>query len=140
VSSLQPTFAEGIELMRQAELVAAQAARSTLLIKPAAPNAFNGQNGDYRKSFGMNQAADAKKELLNECRAAVRKAALCRADRTSTADDSARYLESIGLPADALGNAAGSLFRGGDWEWTGCLKNSERESNHAHSNKVWRLK
>jgi len=101
---------------------------------------FNAAAADLRKEWGMGLAADAKKELLADCRAAVVAAALRRADRTATADDSARYLISVGLPADALGNAAGSLFRGDDWEWTGRLQNSERESNHAHSNKVWRLK
>jgi hypothetical protein len=103
----------------------------------ASTSTFNASAGTTRKEFGMNQAAEARAELLAECRAAVLKAALGRATREATADDSARYLETIGLSADALGNAAGSLFRGRGWRKTGRMQNSSRESNHAHANCVW---
>lgn len=100
--------------------------------------AFDADAAQLRKEWGMGTAADARKELLNECRAAVRKAALGRDDRTATADDSSRYLLSIGLPVDALGNAAGSLFRSG-WIFTGKYQPSTRTTNHGHSNRVWKL-
>jgi hypothetical protein len=52
----------------------------------------------------------------------------------------AKRLVEKGVSVFALGNAAGSLFKGKQWQWTGRYRKSERV--HAHSNplKVWRLK
>lgn len=105
---------------------------------PVLAPVFSIELGEELKQRGMKKAADAN-PFLKPCRAAVRAAALGRTDRTATADDASRYLESIGHPADLLGNAAGSLFRGGEWEWTGRLQPSMRPSRHANQNRIWRL-
>jgi hypothetical protein len=55
-----------------------------------------------------------------------------------TADDVQRVLIEQGISPHALGNAAGSLFRGGDWEWTGRRVKSARVHAHANELKVWR--
>ena len=119
---IQPTLADAI-------------AEAAVVAK--AETVFNRSLGMARKEYGMERAAEARAELLAQCRAAVKAAALRRADRTATADDSSRFLESIGLPAESLGNAAGSLFRGRGWRKTGQTRNSERASNNAHANFVW---
>jgi hypothetical protein len=41
---------------------------------------------------------------------------------------------------DSIGPAAGSLFRGPEWEFTGQRVLSSRVSNHSREIKVWRLK
>jgi hypothetical protein len=92
-----------------------------------------------QKELGMEQAASAKNKLLAQCREACKQAALGRADRTGTADDSAAFLVSIGMAPDSLGNAAGSLFREDCWEFTGRMEPSTRASNHRHINRVWEL-
>jgi hypothetical protein len=110
------------------------------VITPPPPSDFSSAVGEERKQRGMDQAASMNWGLLQRCREACRVAALGRADRTSTADDSSRALIAWGLSADALGNAAGSLFRGGDWEDTGRVQKSKRAVNHARANRVWRLR
>jgi len=41
---------------------------------------------------------------------------------------------------DSIGPAAGSLFRGAEWEFTGQRVLSSRVSNHSREIKVWRLR
>jgi hypothetical protein len=41
---------------------------------------------------------------------------------------------------DSIGPAAGALFRGPEWEFTGQRVLSSRVSNHSREIKVWRLK
>jgi hypothetical protein len=57
-----------------------------------------------------------------------------------TADDVAAHCSRHGLPFEALGKAAGGIFRGGDFEPTGEWRQSPRASNHARPQRVWRLK
>jgi len=50
-----------------------------------------------------------------------------------------RYgIERYGI--DSIGPAAGALFRGPEWEFTGQRVLSSRVSNHSREIKVWRLK
>lgn len=100
---------------------------------------FDLRLGQALKEAGLQAASDAKADLLALGRAYVRRAALGRADRSATADDAAVGLVAAGLPADALGNAAGALFRGRDWRFTGRWEKSSRTTNHAHQNRVWEL-
>jgi hypothetical protein len=90
------------------------------------------------KDEGINRAADNKASLL----AFARKQAIevAREKGEITMDDVAKRLVEKGVSVFALGNAAGSLFKGKQWQWTGRYRKSERV--HAHSNplKVWRLK
>lgn len=41
---------------------------------------------------------------------------------------------------DSIGPAAGALFRGSEWEFTGQRVLSSRKANHAREIKVWRLR
>jgi hypothetical protein len=102
---------------------------------------FNGDEGDRRRSDGMDKAAVSRKHLLPLARHACVEAALARADRTATADDAQKWLIDQSYSSDYLGNAAGSLFTDKDtWEFTGQWLPSQRVSNHGHKNRVWRLK
>lgn len=55
-----------------------------------------------------------------------------------TADDVYQALDL--LDQEALGNAAGSVFKGKDWIWTGEWRASTRVSNHGRFLRVWRLR
>jgi hypothetical protein len=99
--------------------------------------AFNLQAGEDLKATALDNAE--KRNALELGRQFAREAALRRADRTATADDAARGFLRIGKPADFLGNSAGALFRGNEWEFTGRWQKSHRTTNHARQNRVWRL-
>ena len=87
---------------------------------------------------GIALAASHKPSLLAIARGIAVGIAEASPNRTCDADQVVRELERRNL--GQLGNAAGSLFRGKAWEFTGQFKKSERV--HAHSNllRVWRLK
>lgn len=102
---------------------------------------FNGDEGERRRSDGMDIAAVSRRHVLRLTRHACVEAALARADRTATADDAQKWLIDQGYSSDYLGNAAGSLFTDKNtWEFTGQWLPSQRVSNHGHKNRVWRLK
>lgn len=109
------------------------------LFDGAQPDPFDEALGQALKAEGIERAATAREDVLALGRELVRKAALRRPERTATADDAAFGFHVHGLPEDALGNAAGSLFRGKEWEFTGAWSPSKRTSNHGHQNRVWRL-
>lgn len=100
--------------------------------------AFDLELGEALRDMGMARAASAKEDALELGRALCRKAALKRHDRTATVDDATRGFLEYGLPATLLGNAAGSLFKGGGWVFVGYTK-SKRVTNHAHTVMIWRL-
>jgi hypothetical protein len=54
-----------------------------------------------------------------------------------TADDVQQALAILGY--ELLGNAAGGIFRGREWVFTGRWRKSARVTNHGHQNRVWRL-
>ena len=99
---------------------------------------LDAQEGLRRKQEGMSRAADAKPSLLDYSRSLARQIALRAPDRTVTADDVAAKLEEQGL--GPLGRAAGSLFRGEEWEFTGRYIESAQPQNHRHPIKIWRLR
>ena len=101
---------------------------------------FDLEAGVVGREEGMARAAINRAELLIIARDLVKQAALNNVDREATADDAARGILAMGLPPDALGNAAGSLFRGKEWEFTGRWRPSRRITNHAHQNRIWRLR
>jgi hypothetical protein len=102
---------------------------------------FDSEEGEQRRSEGMDIAAVSRKHVLRLARQACIEAALARWDRTATADDAQKWLIDGGYSSDYLGNAAGSLFTDKDtWEFTGQWLPSQRVSNHSHKNRVWRLK
>ena len=100
---------------------------------------FDLKLGSALRDEGSERAATVRADLLALGRKFCRDAALRRPDRTATADDASRGFLTHNLPADSLGNGAGALFRGKDWEFTGQWKASARVSNHGHQNRVWRL-
>ena len=51
-----------------------------------------------------------------------------------------RRLVAKGIHPSELGNAAGSIFRGQHWEFTGKWYRSRRVTNHARCFRIWRFK
>lgn len=102
------------------------------------PTLFDDQLSEAAKVRGMEEAAKAKKDLLAYARKIAVEVAESRQDRTCNADDVQAVLEKRGIGVLTLGNAAGSLFRGGKWVFTGRFVKSARI--HAHKNllRVWR--
>ena len=100
--------------------------------------AFDLELGEALRDMGMARAASAKDDALALGRALCREAALKRHDRTATVDDATRGFMEYELPATLLGNAAGSLFKGGGWVFVGYTK-SKRVTNHDHTKMIWRL-
>lgn len=90
------------------------------------------------KETGMKLAADNRPSDLDIARQVARRLALSTPDRTTHADEVGRVLaEDFGIRS--LGPAAGSLFKGGEWAFTGQRILSARRSNHARELKIWRL-
>ncbi len=90
--------------------------------------------GERDKADGM-ATAEAGYPWMDYAREIARE--VVREKGAVTADDVQERLIHRGFPQ--MGNAAGSLFRGKAWECIGWAK-SPRRSNHAHQNRVWRLK
>jgi hypothetical protein len=99
---------------------------------------FDLTKGLQLKKEGKKKARMAKGELLERAREIARDVG--EAKEFVTADDVQRQLIKEGHHPFALGNAAGSIFRGSEWEFTGRMVKSARISNHGHQNMVWRLK
>jgi hypothetical protein len=87
---------------------------------------------------GMQQAADNKASLLEFARGVARE--IGRERGLCTADDVQRRLVSRhGISEHALGNAAGSLFKGKEWHFDGkSFIKSERVASHGRYIRVWR--
>jgi hypothetical protein len=102
-------------------------------------SAFDPKLGELLKALGMGRAAERNKAALALAKAYVERAARQRVDRTATADDAAAGFEMDGFPPNILGNAAGSLFKGKQWRFTGRWQASKRATNHRHQNRVWEL-
>jgi hypothetical protein len=98
---------------------------------------FNPDESDRDKETGMGYAALARAALLQQAREATIGIALARPDRTATADDAMRWLIHNGKDPAQLGPAAGSLFRGEYWKWTGRWTKSTRVSNHSSDLRIW---
>jgi hypothetical protein len=106
----------------------------------SSPGLFDPHRAEAEKVRGMQEAAKKRKAALRLVRLALKGYAITREDRTATADDAARWMISVGLDPEVLGNAFGSLFLEQDWFFTGQWRKSERVSNHARMNRVWRLR
>ncbi len=100
---------------------------------------FDLKLGEALRELGVQRAATVNADGLLLARELCRRAALCRHDKTATADDAARGFLAHGLPADFIGNGAGALFRGRQWKFTGEWVKSFRVTNHAHQNRVWQF-
>jgi hypothetical protein len=86
------------------------------------------------KADGMELAATNRAERL----AYARQVALevTPIGGVCTADTVYQAVLDRGISPD-LGNAAGSLFRGAHWQFTGRWEPSRRISNHARANRIW---
>jgi hypothetical protein len=100
---------------------------------------FNLGQALERKAAGMDDAANARRPALEIARQAAIAAARSRPDNTATADDAYRGLLAAGYLAADLGPAAGCLFRGKNWTYTGRRKRSARVSNHGRALRIWKL-
>lgn len=90
-----------------------------------------------RKSRGMEQAADAKQDVLQLARDQAR--LLGQRQEFVTADDVGKRMWDL-YEIDSLGPAAGSIFTAREWEFTGQRVASARKKNHGRELKCWRLK
>jgi hypothetical protein len=146
--------------MNQLDLFSVSPAEPTVAQHEAEQRAIEARNareGERRKREGMERATWGKERLLAHAREIacdVARGVLPRANgRCSdsgivTADDVAAQWDreneerkAKGWPTvDWVGNAAGHIFKDGNWEWTGQLVESSRP--HAHKNllREWRRK
>lgn len=98
---------------------------------------FDHAEAERRKEEGMARAAAARTEALGLAKDFALSLAEHLGDITS--DDVALAMEAAGFNYEALGNAAGSVFRG-RFEWTGKTTVSARPSTHGRIIRVWRIK
>jgi hypothetical protein len=98
---------------------------------------FDQELSERLKQEGMSKAADHGKTNLEIGRHVAKD--YCRKHGTVNADNVGGILNKY-YGIKTLGGAAGSLFRGGAFEWTGeCIK-SIRITNHRRELRVWRLR
>lgn len=97
---------------------------------------FNYMEAQRRRNAGMAAAENGRAWLLAQAQRCARHAA--QVYGTVHADDVAIWMANRGMDYSALGNAAGSVFKG--MEWTGQVVRSERPSTHGRIIRVWRLK
>ena len=99
---------------------------------------FDVAESNRRKEEGMTSAEYGGKHLLLEhARHVAKQIAMLRESRTVSADDVGKAFAREGI-TESLGNSAGSLFKGRQWEFTGERIKSTRKSNHSREIKVWR--
>ncbi len=100
---------------------------------------FNAAESQRHAEQGMLFAANNNATLLEEAREIAR--TIARRVGEVTADDVQMELQRRGYGLKALGNAAGSLFKGREWEKIpGRVVKSARIHAHANELKVWKLK
>jgi hypothetical protein len=100
------------------------------------PTLFDAIESQAKKDEGMVLAAEAGEDALVMARQIAIQIARSRPSRECHADDVGLEMEKRGI---SLGPAAGSIFKGGGWEFTGRRVRSARKKNHARELKVWRL-
>jgi hypothetical protein len=100
---------------------------------------FDPKEGRARKKAGMEKAAQHRNKLLEHAREVAERIALSNDSRTCTADDVQRVLIKQGIKPKQFGNAAGSLFKNGKWEFIRWIK-SQRVSNHSRLIAVWKFR
>ena len=100
---------------------------------------FDLVEGEKEKARGMSAASWSRSDLLAEAQTIACELAMAREMREVHADNVYREMKRRGIPFEGLGPAAGSIFKGRDWVFTGKRIKSARISNHARDIKVWRL-
>jgi len=97
---------------------------------------FNLDEGLRLKREGMESAAEHYETDLELGKSIARR--ICREWGTVHAEDVNTEL-AFYHNISSLGNAAGSLFKGKDWTFTGEWHQSTRSSSHGRFIRVWRL-
>ena len=98
---------------------------------------FSLQESLEAKTNGMQVAEDNAADPLELARSIARR--LARENGETNADAVGAILfNQHGIKS--LGPAAGSVFKGNEWVFTGKRVQSTRVKNHARELKVWRLK
>jgi len=100
---------------------------------------FDKHAAERARQHGMTEAARGAREFLRYAREVAHELATERPGGI-TADDVQLALVERGHDLHRLGNAAGSLFRGPEWIFTGERRRSVRIHAHANELKVWRLR
>jgi hypothetical protein len=100
---------------------------------------FDGRKARAAKTKGMARAAAHHNELLEIARDVAESIARS-GNGTATMDQVAMQLMTMDYNPSDLGNAAGSVFKGNQWEFTGTRVKSNKVSSHAREIRVWRLK
>lgn len=98
---------------------------------------FNHTESRRRKRDGMTRAAHHEHYLLNKAREIAREIAARKGETNS--DEVSIELARRGYP-DCIGPAAGSIFKSGDFVFTGRFVNSTRVTNHSRLLRVWALR
>ena len=91
--------------------------------------------GQQAKEEGMKKAAESRPSLLSLARSAAR--TICVRRGEVYMDLVYVELLKIGVTPKDLGNAAGSVFRGAEWVFTGRLHTSTRKDRHAGAQRIW---
>jgi hypothetical protein len=99
------------------------------------PYLYDGSEAEARKTTGMKLVADNRPSLLHTARLIAEE--LAEANGEVTADDVGVKMISRGLNPALLGPAAGSIFSGKEWHFTGRRIKSAKRSNHSRELKVW---
>lgn len=99
---------------------------------------FDARAAEIGKQVGMAKATEGKEKLLLLARMFARSVA--KAKGTVHADDVYALLISAGVQEKELGNCAGSIFRSGEYEWTGEWNKSKRKIGHGNMQRIWALK
>lgn len=99
---------------------------------------FDAAESERRKQEGMALAAEnPDREYLLEI-ARDRARLIVRERGEVTMDDVVAMLVRDGFDVSVLGNAAGSVFKGKEWEFAGRFVKSARVANHSRLLRVWR--
>jgi len=99
---------------------------------------FDAAESERRKQEGMARAAAAKPLLLQYARDLA--VSLAYRHGEVNMDQVNAMMVMAGIPEDALGPAAGAVFKSKEWEFTGKFIKSSRVTNHSRLIRVWRLK
>ena len=100
------------------------------------PDLFDAAESERLKELGKAKAeANAEPSLLEQAREIARG---LDDSEGITADDVMRGMVAAGHEIDCLGKAAGSLFKGKEWEWTGEMRRGTRVKQHAALLMVWK--
>jgi hypothetical protein len=100
------------------------------------PSLFDLSEGIRRKEEGLDLASRTRRDALAAAKLIAMQLAARRPDRTITIDDIQEVIIPMGIN---LGPAAGSVFRGRDWEFVGTRK-TKRKTSHARPVSIWRLR